>query len=224
MVTRAAFRTAVTGPSMAAALASLLALTTAVATGCGGDGGGATPEALKAHLPESKDLGLQTEREFEWTNATDYSVEGPGYSEGTKPSEWIDAIENAGFEAGAGAILVDGSTLWLGAAEFDSEEGATEARDRLHEEDLKQPCFAACAVNPQDHEVAGIPDSVAVHQVPNPGPPPKGLHKFERYLLEFIIGSNLYFVQSDGPPGEMSPREFEKVAKSVYEQASAATE
>ena len=109
MVARTAFRSAVTAPSMAAVLASLLALTAAVATGCGGDDGGATPEALKDHLPEGKDLGLQTEREFEWANATDYSVEGPGYSEGTKPSEWIDAIENAGFEAGAGAILVDES-------------------------------------------------------------------------------------------------------------------
>ena len=108
MVTRAAFRTAVTGPSMAAVLASLLALTAAVATGCGGDDGG-TPEALKDHLPQGEELGLETEREFEWNNATDYSVQGPGYSEGTKPSEWIEAIEDAGFEAGAGAMLVDES-------------------------------------------------------------------------------------------------------------------
>jgi hypothetical protein len=212
---------------MAAVLASLLALTAAAATGCGGDDDGGTPEALKGHLPQGKDLGLQTEREFEWTNATDYGVQGPFYSEGTKPSEWIDAIENAGFEAGAGVTLVDeksGSTLWLGAAEFDSDQGATEARDRLHEEDLKQPCLAACAVTPEEHEVAGIPESVAVHQVPTPGKLPKGLHRFERYLLEFTVGSNLYFVQSDGPPGEMSPQEFEKLANSVYEQASAATE
>ena len=211
---------------MAAVLASLLALTAAVATGCGGEDDGGTPEALKDHLPQGEDLGLETEREFEWENAADYSIQGPGYSEGTQPSEWIEPIEDAGFEAGAGAVLVDeksGSTLWLGAAEFESDEGATEARDRLHEEDLKQPCFAICAVTPQEYEVAGIPDSVAVHQVPNPGKPPKGLHKFERYLLEFTIGSNLYFVQTDGPPGEWSPREFEKAAKSVYEQASAAT-
>ena len=212
---------------MAAVLASLLALTATVATGCGGDDDGGTPEALKDHLPQGEELGLETEREFEWDTATDYSVQGPFYSEGTKPSEWIEAIEDAGFEAGAGATLVDeksGSTLWLGAAQFESEEGATEARDRLHEEDLKQPCFAACAVTPQEYEVADIPDSVAVHQVPNPGKLPKGLHRFERYLLEFTIGSNMYFVQADGPPGEWSPEEFEKAAKSVYEQASAATE
>ena len=205
----------------------MLALTVAIASGCGDEDGGGTAEALRGHLPQGEELGLETEREFEWGNATDYSVQGPAYSEGTKPSEWIDAIENTGFEAGAGAILIDeksGSTLWVGAAEFDSEEGATEARDRLHEEDLKQPCFAVCAVTPAEYEVAGIPDSVAVHQVPNPGKVPKGLHRFEGYLLEFTIGSNMYFVQANGPPGQWSPEEFEKAAKSAYEQASAATE
>ena len=90
-------------------LAVLLVLCVAFAAGCGATMTAATPEALKDDLPQGEDLGLETEREFEWDNATDYSVQGPVYSEGTKPSEWIDAIENAGFEAGAGAMLVDES-------------------------------------------------------------------------------------------------------------------
>ena len=70
-------------------------------------------------------------------------------------------------------------------------------------------------MTPEEYQVRGIPDSVAVYQVPNPGKPPKGLQKFESYLLEFTIGSNMYFVQADGPPGDWSPREFEKAAQSV---------
>jgi hypothetical protein len=193
---------------------------------CGSDDGDTSSAALKERLPAADDLGLKPERKFEWDNATDFVVQGVPYSEGTKPSELIDAIEEAGFSGGAGAVLADHrrmSHLRILVAEFDSDDGALEARDRMHAEHLKQPCLAACTVTPTEYEVEDIPNSVSVHHAPTEGKPPHGLFKFEGYLLEFTIGSRLYIAAADGPPGSTTSDDFDELAKTVYREATAAS-
>ena len=84
-------------------------------------------------------------------NPTDFVVEGSFRSEAASPSELIEPIEDEGFAATAGRHLADEKrekVTLLSVAAFDSEGGAEGARDVLHEEDLKQPCFAQCVVSP----------------------------------------------------------------------------
>jgi hypothetical protein len=192
--------------------------------GCGDDGGdGASASELKKRLVPADQVGLEVEREFEWDNPIDFVTQGVFFAEATAPSELIGQIDDAGLIAAAGEVLKDkrgGIHVFVDAATFDSADGATEARDALHAEDLKQPCFAACTVSPVEYAFEGIPDSVAVHHAPNPGKPPPGHFKFEGYLVEFTIGNDLYLAQMDGPPGIPKAR-VNRIARAVYEYAAA---
>ena len=100
-------------------------------------------------------------------------------------------------------------------AEFKSAGGAEKVRDWMHSEDLQQPCFAQCIFSPRNLALSGVPGAKAVRQVPSaqpPGPPPgvklppgvkaprvaPGSGPPTRYLAEFTIGDDLYFVSTEG--------------------------
>lgn len=108
----------------------------------------------------------------------------------------------------------------IGVAQFDSEEGALEARDLLHEENLKQPCLAVCAVSPREYELADIPDSAAVHHAPVKGELPPDRSPVEAYHAEFVIGPRLYVVQAHGFPSSTFRADFNKLIRTVYGAAS----
>jgi hypothetical protein len=206
-----------------ASAALVLAIAATGFGGCGDDDDDASSTAgLKERLVPAEDVKLEQERDFEWDNPTDFVIQGLYFGEGTAPSEYIGAIDDAGFEAAAGQILTTPDhevRAFVDVASFDSEDGATEARDAVHAEDLKQPCYAECTVTPTEYEVEGIPDSVAVHHVPNEGTDPK-FGGVEAYHVEFTIGSDLYVVQASGPPG-LDEDEFIDGATKVYEYAAA---
>jgi hypothetical protein len=194
---------------------------------CGGDnddgGGDVSLAELRSHLPAAGDLGLTEQRESEWHDATDVLVQGLVIPEATTPSELGAAIQDAGFHSAVGSELADSGhklNVRIGAAQFDSEHGALEARDVLHKEDLKQPCLAACAVAPREYEFDEIPDSAAVHHAPVRSELPPGLSPVEAYHAEFVIGPRLYVVQADGPPSSTFGAEFHRVLQTVYEAAS----
>jgi hypothetical protein len=207
-------------------IAVALVLTGALLLGaCGGDdddgGGDASPADLTSHLPAADDLGLTLQRETDWDNATDVLVQGLVIPDATSPSELGAAIEDAGFQAAVGSESGDpGHNVRIVAAQFDSEEGALEAREALHEEDLKQPCLKACVVSPIEYELDEIPDSAAVHHVPVKQNLPPGLGGVEAHHAEFVIGPQLYVVQVDGPPSSTFSAEFDKIMRTVYEAAS----
>jgi hypothetical protein len=205
-------------------LACLLALAAvAVGSGCGG-GDDTSAASLKDQLLPAKQLSpLKIESNFEWDNPIDFVVQGLNLPESTAPSEVIGSIDDAGFEAAAGQLLATKQgdpTANVDVAGFDSEDGAREARDVLHQEDLKQPCIAECVVNPREYKAKGIPDSVGVHLVPIDRPAPPGLSKFEAYHVEFTIGKDLYVVEAFGPPGSIPEARFQSGAKTFYEYAS----
>ena len=219
-----------TGIWRSAALFAACVLAMAALVACGDDddddGGDVAAADLTALLPAAEDLlpDLETEREFEWDNPIDYVAEGVLTSEGTSPSTLVDPIDEEDFEAGAGQQLTDDKRekfTVVSVAAFESEEGAEAARDLLHEEDLKQPCFAACVVSGFEHEVEGIPDAAAVHQKPNEGKPPPGLFPFEGFHIEFPIGSNLFALYISGPPGSVTADQFDAAATAFYEHAQA---
>ena len=203
-----------------AAIALLVAVAMATVAACGDDDeGGVSPEALEEHLfpkSELQRLDLEVERTFAWDNPTDFTVQGLFLPEATPPSESIELIDDAGFEAGAGQFLGRGSSV--GVAQFQSEEGANEVRDYLHEQDLQQPCYAACVVEPREFELEGIPDAQAVAQLPTEGePPPDSGPPFERYVVEFTVGSFLYVGDASGPPGGDLRSQFVEAANALYD-------
>ena len=208
---------------------ALAALAIAVA-GCGGgqDEDGTKPVSiaeLRSGLPGAGELGLKQQHEYEWDNATDLLVEGLVIPAATTPSELGAAIEAAGFQGAVGSALGNSRphvNVRISAARFDSEAGALEARDLLHEQDLKQPCAEACMVSPLEYELAEIPNSAAVHHVPVRGKLTQGMSKVEAHHAEFVIGPQLYVVQADGRPSATFSANFDKLMRTVYAAASGA--
>jgi hypothetical protein len=189
--------------------------------GCGGDDE-TSPDSLRGRLlPASEVPGFKVKRTFEWENAVDYVVQGLFVSQNTRPSEVVDAVEDAGFEAGAGEILSmggEGPEMSVLAAKFASDDGARDVRDRLHQEDLKQPCYGVCSQIQSDVTVSGIPDARGAQTVPDPNPPPDAPHPFEGYAVEFTVGSYLYVVNGGGGPGQLEKQDVLDAATALYQQ------
>jgi hypothetical protein len=210
--------------SILAAFTAAVPVAGMVVAGCGGDGGGeASPADLKPLLPPPSQLGpLEVERAYEWDNAIDFIVLGTVLPEDTAPSEAGGKMDDAGFQAAAGERLIPkggGAPVFVDAARFDSAEGATEAQNYLHQQDLQQPCAGSCVVAPQELTISDIPGATAVHQVPTKGPVPPGRQPFEAYSVEFTDGSALFYATASGDPGDISPQAFEKGAVAFYEYA-----
>jgi hypothetical protein len=208
-------------------VALILALAVIALGACGGDDDDEESEVsvaeLNRGLPTAGDLGLDERGESEWDDATDLLAEGLVIGAATDPSELGAAIEDAGFRGAAGRDLGGRDlNVRILAAQFDSEEGALEARDLLHDEDLKQPCAEACVVAPREYELDDVPESAAAHHVPIPGDVPSGQSKVEAHHAEFVIGPQLYVVQVDGRPSSTFSAEFDKLMRTVYGSASSA--
>jgi hypothetical protein len=142
------------------------------------------------------------------------------------PDEVGAAIEDAGFQRASGRDL-EGQDLnvRIRVIQFDSEEGALEARDILHDQDLKSPCIEACVVTPVEYKLKDIPDSAAVHHVPNKsGNLPPGASRVEAHHAEFVIGPQLYVVQVDGRPSPTFTADFDQLMQTVHETASSSAE
>jgi hypothetical protein len=198
-------------------------LLAAILAGCGGDDGNESAVAdLKSRLlPVEEVPGFKRHRTFEWVNATDFVVQGVIFSENTKPSELIEVIADAGFEDAVGEELFKdrmGPGMKVLVARFASDSGARDAQDRLHQEDLTQPCYGACSQILSDLTVPKIPDAKGAQSVPDPNPPANAPPPFEGYAVEFTIGSYLYVVDGGGPPGAgMKPRVLQ-AAQALYDQ------
>jgi hypothetical protein len=194
---------------------------------CGGDDDGegdVSVAELSSSLPTAGDLGLDELQKSDWDDATDLLAgEDLVIGGATDPSELGAAIEDAGFQRAVGSDL-GGQDLnvRIRAIQFGSEEGALEARDLLHDEDLKSPCAEACVVTPIEYELDDVPDSAAVHHVPNRGDLPPGQSKVEAHHAEFVIGPQLYVVQVSGQPSPTFSADFDKLMGTVYKSASGA--
>lgn len=157
-----------------------------------------------------------------WEDPVDFVVQGTVLPQGTVPSSAASQIEDAGFAAAAGDILVSkggGPPVNVSAAGFDSSDGAGQAQDYLHSQDLKQPCLAACSVAPRNLTIKGIPGATAVHQVPVKEKLPPYIQPFEAYAVEFTIGKDLFYAHASGDPGDIPPGIFEKGAVNLYKYA-----
>ena len=202
-------------------------LTASWAAGCGGgggDGNGEPAASLKKTLvPPGKLKPLVVRQSFTWNDPIDYVAQGLLLPETTLPSKAVATLKDDGFTAAAGQRMAPkqgGVDVRELAASYGSNDEAQKALAYLHQQDLRQPCAAACIVSPKPYRVPGIPNLEAVRQVPNGVKPPPGEKPFERYLAEFRVGSNVYTVATDGSPGDVSPRQFNQGMKTVYRYAT----
>jgi hypothetical protein len=190
--------------------------------GCGDDDDGDSPStaSLEGLIPPPSAFGpLDVQREFTWDNPFDYVIQGLLLPQATAPSEAFEEMEDAGFSAGAGQELAnaDNPPVIVSVAAFGSEEEATEVQEYLHEQDLQQPCFAECTVDPQEFEVSDPSEATAVHYVPiedqsdpRAFPPPDG------YAAEFVVGSQVFYVHTEG----VAEEDFLKGLQAFYDHAS----
>jgi hypothetical protein len=201
----------------------LLLVVTAGAAGCGGSDDAPSDAELRDRLLPASDVpGFKFHRGYIWTNATDLTVEGLHISQNTRPSDFIDTVEDAGFVKGAGADLQhggpEGPGVAIAALKFESESGAEEVRDLLHDEYRKQPCYGVCSQVTHDMEVEGIPGARGEESVPDPnaglGVPPG----FEAYAVEFTVGPYLYVVGAGFGPGHSSKENALDAARALYER------
>ncbi len=95
----------------------------------------------------------------------------------------------------------DEGEVTVGVVKFKSPDGALQARDWMHGQDLQQPCFAVCISDSRNLPIPGVPTASAVQQIPgissaNDGGQVPPTH----YLVEFTVGSCLCFASTDGSP------------------------
>ncbi len=194
----------------------ILALAALALGACGdddeGDESGAAPSASSLPTGDELELDEGFERELdEATDVTTFLVVGGA----TDPDELGATIDDAGFEeAVSKEFSGNGVNVRMVAVQFDSDEGALEARDLLHEEDLKSPCPDKCIVTPLEYELDDVPDSAAAHHVPNEDDGP-----VEAHHAEFVIGSTLYAVQMDGKPSQAFSGDFDELMQRVHDSA-----
>jgi hypothetical protein len=206
-------------------MALVLAMASIALSACGGDdddgGNDVSFAELSSSLPSGGDLGLDERGESEWDDATDLLARDLVIGAATKPSELGTAIEDAGFQGAVSRELgCPDVNVRILAAQFDSEASALEARGLLHDEDLKQPCAERCAVSPIEYELDDVPDSAAVHHVPNRSALPPGHSGVEAHHAEFVTGPRLYVVQVSGPPSPTFTADFDKLMRTIYGSAS----
>jgi hypothetical protein len=160
------------------------------------------------------------ERYFAWKNPIDVVAQGFALPEATAPSQGVEVVKKAGFDAGAGEVLTSGGAgprLVVDAIKFKSAAGATRVRDWLHGQDLMQPCFSVCSENVSNLKLASVPGARAAKQVPLSKLPRNSPPPFNRYAVEFSMGPYLYVAEANAGPGTISPRLFERGAKAYYD-------
>ena len=205
---------------------TLSALCVGAVAGCGEDDDKASPKSLRQQLlPASQFPGFKSQREFNWDNAIDFAVEGLLLPESTPRSRAVEALEDAGFEAGVGEALVpakanpfEGSHAQQEVVQLGSGHDARTAREYARKEALKPPCFGSCSVEASEFGVAGIPGAKGARLKPQRNPPPNSPPPFESFAIAFTIGSRLYLVHGDGGPGQVKKSQVVSVAKALYKR------
>jgi hypothetical protein len=166
---------------------------------------------------------LSLKRTFDWANPVDFTFQGVPLPEPYSPSQAVDVIKNAGFEAAAGEAFASKDrsvNVEVEVIKFRSEKGARTVLAWLHTRNLELPCYASCTELPSNLPVRGIPGAEGAQQQPQPNLPPGGEQGFTAYAVEFPIGEFLYVVQASGAPGSIPAKEIVDRARALYKRVS----
>jgi hypothetical protein len=203
-------------------VAALLALLLVVLClgACGGNDETSAASLNERLLPPADVAGFRLHRRFEWNNSLDFVVQGVPLSENTLPSDVVEAVDDAGFDAAAGEIFEkkDGPRLSIVAIKLGSENDADELGDFFHREGLKQPCDGSCSEIASTMRVTGIPNAQGVQLMPQKFPGPNAPPPFMAYGVGFTRDSYLYVVDAGGPPGSLEKSFVLGLARALYQR------
>jgi hypothetical protein len=145
--------------------------------------------------------------------------------------EDVRALEEAGFVSAisdtrfypsepGGAHVRDAPHVFTVVLRFESEEGAREAVELMHQFNLRS-CPETCAFDNSEFDVDGTPNALgaqriatqeSLDQVGDPGEP------FAVYAIDFADGPFVYDIALSGSPEEVSEQEAQEIAKRLYER------
>lgn len=219
--------------------AALLAIAAVVAAGfvaCGGDGDGAAPLTLEQRLiresevagsePDPRETRIVAGSLDEFVSSPDYVVAADIDRSKLEEAGFVSAVQVTRFypETPGASHTGEEPHVRMLVIRFDSEDGAREGGDLLHEKSI-EPCPETCAQGITEFEVSGIPDARGVRHYTSaadleatgePGEP------FDAYLILFTDGSFAYELEVFGPPGQVSQKQIEEIAGKVYERVQGA--
>ena len=136
--------------------------------------------------------------------------------------EMTTVFQEAGFTRAGVDVRFFGEThdphgphLFSWFIELDSEDGARSALDWL-QADSKKPCPHSCATRVSSFDVDGIPDARGVHRIATAedieAAGTESEDPSESYWVGFTVGSIVYTVDLNGPPGSVSEEQAQKIA------------
>ena len=139
---------------------------------------------------------------------------------------FVSAIRDTRFYPGepGGAHSGEVPHIFTLVLQFDSEEGAREAVEFMHEFNLR-PCPDTCAFDFAEFDVDGTPDAVGSSQIATQesldavGDPED---PYAIYAVDFADGFFVYDIALAGPPEEVSEQQLEEIAETLYERVAGA--
>lgn len=214
----------------------------AVLVGVSACGGGDEPEPLtleqrfiqegdaSGYAPDPVEGGRHT-----WGDVRQFVDATGDRLVGATAGEAEEFLTEAGFVRGIGGTRFrpgsDGEHtpgdqhLVMGVLQFESDEGARDAVDWYHDEDM-QPCPGNCAATISEFEVDGISDAKGsrrnvtaerLRQTGEDGEPS------DAYDIRFADGPFAYYVGTFGPPGDATTEAAtEAIAKRIYDRVKGA--
>jgi hypothetical protein len=109
--------------------------------------------------------------------------------------------------------------------QFDSEQSAKDALEILHADSLR-PCPKTCAEQAEEFDVADIPGALGTHRsataesIQQTGDTEET--PFDAYQVQFADGVFAYRIILSGPPGKVTEKQVEEIAKSLYDRVKGA--
>jgi hypothetical protein len=221
--------------------AVLLAIVLVVATGlvaCGGDDDNesAAPLGLEQRLLRESEVPGSKLDPVEVRQNADSLVKFTNWAEHVPAAEIDrDKLEQAGFVAAVHETRFipktpgdehtrDAPHVRMLVMQFESDDGARTGADLVHENDLK-PCPGQCAARIEEFDVSGVPDAKgsrhftsakALEETGGEGEPS------DAYLIVFAEGPFVYQVEGFAPPGKISKKQIEEIAKKVHDRVEGA--
>ena len=142
--------------------------------------------------------------------------------------EMTTVFQEAGFkEAGTDVRFFgerhapDAPHLFSSFYELESEDGARSVLDWLKTDSMK-PCPRSCAVRISNFDLDDIPDARGTHRIATAEDiEARGFedqHPSDDYWVGFTVGSLVYTVVLQGPPGSVSEEQAQKIASAYYDR------
>jgi hypothetical protein len=164
----------------------------------------ATPDELRSLLIRASSVpGYRLQRTLLWDKPVDVVFEALRLPESTHRSQAARFLEKQGFQAGAGQWLTDdrGAQVRVAVIELGSISGARNLHVFARQEAFEQPCWGICGQRAAEFDVAGMPGSSGIEQVPLADRLPADPRPFTSYQIAFTRWKRLYLVVAVGPPG-----------------------